>query len=135
MRTYTLILAALLAGSQDNPPADNKVKDLQKERVTVLTELVEQANTGFRTGRSSYEEVLEAQVQLLNARLDLAEKAADRVALYEGTVAVLKSYEEVAKGRVESGRGTAAAALRIRARRLEVEIRLEQAKIREAKGR
>jgi len=47
-------------------------------------------------------------------------------------VAVLKSYEKLAAARMQAGRGTEAAGLRIRASRLEVEIQLERAKA--AKG-
>jgi outer membrane protein TolC len=53
-------------------------------------------------------------------------------AIYKRAVDLSKSYEKVAAGRFEAGRGTAAAILRIQASRLEVEIHLEQAKAKAA---
>lgn len=150
MRTPALILAVAMAvlltgraSSQDkaNPPLKErteesvkKVKELQKERTAVLQKLVDQATTQYESGRGSYEEVLEARLQLLQAELDVAEKPSDRVALYTKAVDALKAYEELAGAQVKAGRGTSAAVLKIKARRLEVEIQLEQTKIKDAKG-
>lgn len=110
-----------------------KIKDLQKERITTLRELVDQAFAGFRSAQVSYEEVLEAQLHLLNAELDAAEKESERIALYQKSVDVMKKSEEVANARAQTGRGSHTAVLKIKARRLEFEIRLEQAKVKEAK--
>ncbi|MBN9121081.1 MAG: TolC family protein [Planctomycetes bacterium] len=150
MRTLTLALT-LAAAAPLTAPADardkadpprkesveesaKKVKELQKERTAVLQKLVDQATTQYESGRGSYEEVLEARLQLLQAELDVAEKPSDRVALYTKAVDALKAYEELAGAQVKAGRGTSAAVLKIKARRLEVEIQLEQTKIKDAKG-
>lgn len=130
------------AGPQDegNPsPRDQidesakKVKELRKERIAILKELVDQATRAFQSARASYEEVLEAQMLLLQAELDAAEKESERIAIYQMAIDALKQSEKLAAARVQAGRGTQAAVLRIKARRLEVEIQLEQAKIKEAK--
>jgi RNA polymerase sigma factor (sigma-70 family) len=128
-------------GPQDkaNPPPEapdegsaKKIKDLQKERVTILKDVVEQSAKLYQNARIEYAEVLEAQLLLLRAELDLAEKESERIALYQKTIDVLKQHEALAKARHESGRGTAVPGLRIKARRLEVEILLEQAKAKDA---
>lgn len=137
-------LSAARAGALDkaNPSAAGraeesakKVKELQKERIATLEELVNIATAQYQQGRvSSYEAVVEATMQLLKARLDAAEKEADRVALYQQSVDLLKQVEKVASARMAAGRGTNIEVLGIKARRLEVEIQLERAKAKEAKG-
>jgi hypothetical protein len=121
------------AKAQADEPA-GRIKDLQKERIATLKELVDQAAAGFKTARVSYEEVLEAQLLLLKAELDAAEKESERITLYERTVEVLNQSEKVASSRAQTGRGSQAAVLKIKARRLEAEIELERAKAREGKG-
>jgi outer membrane protein TolC len=142
MMMPALLVAATLmtaADAKDTPAKEvieestKKIKELQKERIATLKEVVEQAATLYKSARVSYEEVLDARMQLLKAEVDAAEKESDRITLYKKTIDALKQYEEWAQARVEAGRETAAALLKIKARRLEVEIKLEQAKIKEAK--
>jgi len=110
-----------------------KIKELQKERIATLKEMADQLNTLFRAGRASFEEVCEARLLLLKAELDAAEKESDRITLYKNFVDVLKKYEEWAEQRKAGGRVPEATVLNVKARRLEAEILLEQAKAREAK--
>jgi hypothetical protein len=142
MRMFALIVAASLttaASAQEKPVKEQieasakKVKELQKERIATLMELVDQTAALFRIAKASYPEVLEAQMLLLKAELETAEKESERIALYQKTVDALKVSEAVAIAQVEAGRGNHAAVLRIKARRLEVEILLEQAKMKLAK--
>jgi hypothetical protein len=139
---YALIVAASLmtaASAQEKLVTEQiqesakKVKELQKERIATLKELVDQTAELFRIARASYQEVLEAQMLLLKAELDGAEKESERITLYKRTVDALKQSEAVAIAQVQSGRGNHAAVLRIKARRLEVEILLEQAKMKQAR--
>jgi hypothetical protein len=76
---------------------------------------------------------LDARILLLKAELEAAEKGSDRILLHTKIIETLKRYEEVAKARREAGRGTAADVLKIKERRLVVEILLEQEKMKEAK--
>jgi outer membrane protein TolC len=87
--------------------------------------------TLFRNGDVSFDEVLEAKLLVLKAELEIAEKQSDRIALYQNIVDELQQYEQWAAAQVQSGRGTPASLLKIKARRLEAEIRLEQAKVKE----
>jgi outer membrane protein TolC len=111
-----------------------KIKEFQKERLAILKPAADQALADFQLGRGRYEEVLKAQQLLLTAELDFAEKESERIALYAKAVEVLKKCEKVAEANFAVGRDNMAPVLRIKARRLEVEIQLERAKIREAKG-
>lgn len=145
MRMPALILTVLAvtllmssASSQEKPKekreeSAKKVRELQKERIETLKELVDHAATSYKGGVASYEEVLEASMLLLKAELDAAEKDSDRITLYKKGVDALKEYEEVANANRQVGKGTVAAVLKIKAMRLEVEIALEQAKAKEAK--
>jgi membrane fusion protein (multidrug efflux system) len=105
-----------------------KVKELRKERLAVLKELTDQLTRQYQTGRVEIDELLEARVQLLHAQLDAAEKQSERLALYKNLVDELKQAEKIAQGRLEAARGTMASVLKIKARRLEAEIHLEQAR-------
>ncbi len=105
-----------------------KVKDLQKERIDTLKELVEQTAKLYQNARIEFAELLDARLLLLQAELDAAAKESERIAIYKQTIDALKGYEEWADARTKSGRGTQAAVLKIKARRLEVEIQLEQAR-------
>jgi hypothetical protein len=109
-----------------------KVKELQKERIATLEDVVAQLTNLFQNGRVEFDEIINARLLLLEAKLDVAEKESDRIALYKNMVDVLKQYEALADGRVKFAQETHAVALKIKARRLEVEIQLEQAKAREA---
>src|SRR5579872_6016161 len=137
----TVLAVSLLmssASSQEKPnerreESAKKVRELQKERIETLKELVNHAATSYKNGVASYEEVLEARMMLLKAELDVAEKDSDRITLYKKGVDALKEYEDVANAKRRAGQGTAAAVLKIKAMRLEVEIALEQTKAKEAK--
>jgi hypothetical protein len=127
------------AGAQDGTPAargegpDKKVAELRKERIATLREAADLSLKLAQSARLEVGEAMEDRMALLTAELDAAGKDADRVALYQQTLGSLRVLEEVARARVEAGRGTTHAVLRVKARRLEVEIRLEQAKARGAR--
>jgi hypothetical protein len=140
----TIAAAILLVGSvraQDRvslprlervDEAAKKVKELQKERIATLTELADMTTKLFQSAHVKFDEACEAQLLLLQAQLDAAEKESDRVALYKNFVGMMKDYEKVAQAQVKAGQGLTTAVLKIKARRLEAEIHLEQAKAREA---
>jgi membrane fusion protein (multidrug efflux system) len=107
-----------------------KVKDLRKERVKVLQELTDQLERLFQRAQVPYDEVINARTQLFQAELEAAETEAQRVALYKKLVDVLKQSESLAENRLKAARGTMTAVLKVRARRLEAEIHLAQAKAR-----
>jgi outer membrane protein TolC len=63
-----------------------QIKAAQKERVKVLTELVEICTAQFRVGTISCEFLLWAEANLINAQMDATDKHEDRVALLEQAV-------------------------------------------------
>ncbi|HEX4130244.1 MAG TPA: hypothetical protein VHZ24_09385 [Pirellulales bacterium] len=110
-----------------------KCKELQEQRIDVLETLVNINTVLFQSARVQFDEVYEAQSLLLEAKLDVAEKESDRIALYGKMVELLKQYEQWAEARAQRAEETQVPVLKIKARRLEAEIRLEQAKAKEAK--
>ena len=106
-----------------------KVKELRKERIAVLKKQLDQLTKLFRDARGSYDEVLEANRLLCEAELEVAETDTERVELSKKLVAALQESELTAKARWRAGRVTQASVFKAMARRLEAEIRLEQAKM------
>ena len=142
MRVPAPILAvtavALLASParpQDRPPpgskdqateSEQKVKQLRKERIAVLKELVDNLTKSFRDARGSYDEVLEAQRTLLEAEVEAAETDAERFEYLQKLVALLRQCEKQAQLRFDAGRGNLGVVFKTTAQRLEAEIRLER---------
>jgi membrane fusion protein (multidrug efflux system) len=118
-----------LSRKEEIQKSAKKVKELQKERIATLKAMADLNARLFQSGRVSFEAALEARVMVFEAELGAAEKESDRVTLYKNLVDVLKEHEEVAKQRVKTARGTEASVLKVKARRLEAEIHLEQAKV------
>jgi hypothetical protein len=135
-----LILALLLAPaiSPDGPAlaggeeSAKKIKELQKERIATLKQLVDGLAQLAPHGRADFGELIEARLLLLQAELDVAEKGEDRLALYKKAIESLGQYEQWANARVQAGRANTTTVLKIKARRLEAQIWLEQAKAKEA---
>lgn len=141
MMSALIVAAALLtaAGAQEKASSDdvtasaNKVKELQQERIAILKMVVETGLKLVTSGHLELREVSESRMALLKAELDATDKEADQIALYKEALESLKQYEALAKAAKEAARATSLDGLAIRARRLEVEIWLEQAKIKAAK--
>ncbi len=150
MRKPALILAVLAAtllmapaSPQDkvNPPRKDKaeesakkVKELQKERIATLKQMVEVISDLFRHNRAEFDEAIQARLMLLKAELDAAEKESERITLYKNIVDVLKDFEKIADRRYKASRVSLYPVLKVKAMRIEAEIDLERAKAKEAEG-
>jgi hypothetical protein len=135
----TVFLSTAIPQDKVNPPrkeieaSTKKVSELQKERIATLTGLVEIAFRLALTGRLELNDLLEERLTLLKAEVDFADKESDRIVLYEKALESLKEYQALAKARKENAMGTELPILKIKATSLEIEILLEQAKIKVAK--
>jgi hypothetical protein len=109
-----------------------KVKELKKERIATLKQMVDVDSRLEGRGIVPFDEVIEARLLLLNAELDAAEKESDRVTLYKNIVDELKKYETFAERRVKFAQVATVSVLKAKARRLEAEINWERAKAKEA---
>lgn len=112
--------------------AAGKVKGLQRERIAALKSLVDLSTRLFEKDAAPLEAAIEARELVFEAELDVAETEPERLTLLKDLVDALKGYEEQAKAMKQAARGTEAAVLKARARRLEAEIRLERAKVKTA---
>jgi outer membrane protein TolC len=112
-----------------------KVKELRKERITVLKDLTDQLLKLYQSARVPFDEVLTARQSLAEAELEAAETDTERVKIYKDLVGVLEGYESLTEARRKAGRGTAADVLKAKARRLQAEIHLEQVKMKLAKAK
>lgn len=149
MRRTVLVVAVLaaafltaVADSQEGPApktdqggAATKVKDLQQQRIATLKEIVEAFDAQRQNGRGSFEDLIEAKVQLLTAELEVASSDAERVTICENIVKQFVALEELAQANRESARGSYTAVLKAKARRLEAEISFERAKSRAERTR
>jgi len=81
----------------------------------------------YKSGNASPEAVQEARIVVCEAEVDAAENEADRVAALKSLVELLTQREETAKSRKEQARATDADIFKVKARRLETEIRLAKA--------
>lgn len=124
--------AAKVSPQEQIAESVKKVKELQAERIAALRELVDINRRLFQHARIEFAEVIDAQGLLFEAELEAAEKESDRIAIYQNMVDLLKQDEQFAAGRVERAQGSSAAVFKIRAKRLQAEIRLVQAKLKEA---
>jgi hypothetical protein len=104
-----------------------KVKELQKERIATLKKMADQLTLQYKAAQATVEDAYEAKLLVLKAELDAAEKESDRITLYEQMVGVMKDYEKAADRIVKSGQAKETTFLKAKARRLEAEIKLEQA--------
>jgi outer membrane protein TolC len=144
MRILALLAAATLmtaARAEDKPAKERteestkKIKELQKERIATLKELADATMKLAQGGRAELSDALEARMTLLKAELEVAEKESDRIALLKKALESLEEYLQVAKARHDAGRGTVVPGLKIKAQYQEIQIQLEQAKMKEAKSK
>jgi hypothetical protein len=129
------VMAATLLVSQVRPQEGvKKVEELRKERIAVLKNLTDALEALYKSSNATFDEVLEARHLLIDAELEAAKTDAERVELYKNLVVVLKAYESWADVQHKTARATVASVLKAKAKRLEAEIHLEQAKMKVAKG-
>jgi len=137
LSTLVVVVALVSAASaQDKPSIEEstkKVKELQKERIAALKAAAEISQKLAQAFRLDISEAMENRMTLLKAELEAAETESDRIALYKKALEDLKACEQLAKDQFAAARATELPLHKVKARRLEIEIALEQAKIKQAK--
>jgi hypothetical protein len=125
------VLACLLGPSPGRPQAadpERSLKDLQKERVEVITERVAIAKKAAKAGAGIADEVRFWEEQLAVATAEMEGKTADLRKLYERRLAAIRAAEQAAEKLNKAGSGSRAEVLDARVVRLEVEITLARLK-------
>ena len=110
------------------PAPNHKVQALLKERLAILKEMQNRAEKLYQTGQVSKGELLQINLRVLKAELDLCETDKERVAVHEKVVAVLKAIEQQAEELARRRAADAGILLEARLNRLEGEIALERAR-------
>jgi hypothetical protein len=101
-----------------------ELRQLQQQRINVLSRLVELLTRQYKSGTAGFGEVAAAQIQLVDAKLDATEKPKERLALLEEQVKMAKALRDVADMRFRNGACTAADVCRAKALCLEIKIKL-----------
>jgi RNA polymerase sigma factor (sigma-70 family) len=110
----------------DQPPKEDKVKTLLNERLAISKSILEVTLHGHKAGNVSTEQVLQAQLRVFKAELDLCETDKQRIDLHEKIVAALKSIEEDVLKLNRVAAASEGAVLEARLNTLEAQIALER---------
>ena len=94
-----------LAEQQVKDPKNNadQLKQLQEERVKVLTQLVKVMVSKFESGQADFRQYFIAEKELIDAKLEMADKPAERIAYLEEQFKLVKSSVELEESRFRTG--------------------------------
>lgn len=126
-----VLCSALIVVSMSMPAwsADEaKIKQLLKERLSVLNEVVAVTTTGYQAGRTDYQEVFDAQQAVCKAEFELCETDAERIAVLEKRLALAKQGVEHMKRKLEAALVSKTNLLKALAEQLKIEVALERLK-------
>jgi RNA polymerase sigma factor (sigma-70 family) len=110
------------------PPANERIRKLQQERVKALQQLVEDRMERGRTGQDALDKVLEPVRELAEAELELAETREARINAVEKLLEQLTTIEGLLDRLQQAGLQTRSGVLEAKAARLKAEIDLEKLK-------
>jgi len=129
----SLLVAQPVTAQQNSKPTTGNAAELRKlqaNRVVVLKELVDLSFVGYREGEFALGQVLEAQHDLIDAQLEMAETPDQRIALLETQLKIAKRSFEVAEQLRRAREVSVCDPLRAKAALLAVEIKLLQERAR-----
>ena len=110
------------------PPANKRIRELQKERVDALEEQVRWQSDPLKFPSVSVMQFVQAVRELAEAESDLATTQAGRVAAAKKMLGRLREREEMVKKYQAAGLANTLSAAQIKAARLKAEIELEKLK-------
>jgi hypothetical protein len=127
--TLTVLSAGLLlAADGSRVDASEKVRDLYKEYIGALEQAADLLTAEYKNDRRSYEELFQGRLRVLNAKLDAAETAEERVKFRESMVDLMKEKETFLVQALKFEKVDKLKVLNAKADRIKAEIALEQAK-------
>jgi outer membrane protein TolC len=99
-----LMLAPLSTAQQAGTSQSNvdQIKQLQKERITVLSQVVKIMTRFYEQGvqNADFRQVISAQTELINAQLDATDNLKERIALLEDNSKLIKTLLDLTEQRV-----------------------------------
>jgi hypothetical protein len=137
-----LLLTAPLTTAQQSGTIQSdmdQLNQLQKERVEVLSKFVQIMMNFYEHGINNIDinQVVSANLELINAKLDMTDNLKERITLYEDQLKQVKIMLDVAERRVGAGTGPETDKLSARSLYLKTQIDLlkERQKLKAASGR
>jgi RNA polymerase sigma factor (sigma-70 family) len=116
------------ANPEAKPAPIKKVQALLKERLAILKEMQNRAAKLYQTGQGSKGELLQINLRVLKAELELCATDKEQIAVHEKIVAVLKAIEQQVGELAKQRAADAGTLLEARLNRVEGEIALERAR-------
>ena len=110
------------------PPANKRIRELQKERIDALNEQVREQSDPLKFPSVSVIQFVQAVRELAEAESDLAATQAGHIAAAEGMLKRLGEREEMVKKYQAAGLANNLSVIQIKAARLKAEIELEKLK-------
>ena len=124
-----LCLASAPNARAQDPSTDSPaLKQLLKERLAILTMIYESQAEGHKQGVISFDKVQEAQLAMLEAKLELCDTKEERLKVHEEIVDAAKKSVQVAEELYKSAQAPQSEWLAAKVRVLDAQIRLERAK-------
>lgn len=124
MLMSVLSVSAVLGKDAPAKSVEQRIADLQAERIKTLGDVVKALERMYRTGVVDLQRLLAGRSELIEARLELATTKAERLALLKEHLDLAKRDEEVAQARLRDGSGSEVDYLQARATRLQREVSL-----------
>ena len=133
--TFVVAIICLTTdGSRAHAAAgDSRLKELLKERLTVLQEIADQATRAYQAGQTSFAQLMEARQAAGNAELDLCETDKERIAVLSRLLTEAKEHERIVSEQVKAGAVPSSIGLKAKASRLQIEIAVERITMQTAK--
>jgi outer membrane protein TolC len=117
------------ASANNAAAAEQKIRTLQRDLLTVLRQARSMLMDGYKTGEIDFSRVLEGNVQLLRAELDACNTEAQKIKVLEQIADTYKELDEVALRLFRAGQGQATDQLAAKAKLIETEIAIERLRL------
>ena len=122
--TTFLVAISLGAARQNGKQDEAATLSLMQEREKVLQALVDLERQKFELGESTLENIIDAERELLEAKLESATTKQERIAIREAALKLARERELRVSRRVEQGDLSPGSVLRAKADRLRADIDL-----------
>lgn len=124
---FSMTAAAITSADNEANPAEDQIRELMTQKRDALQERVDEMQKLHGGGTVTTDKVLDAQLDLTKAQLELATSKEDRLSVLKSQVQIFRDLEQAAKSRYESGTALRAEVLNAKASRLDAEIALLRA--------
>ncbi|MFO1023428.1 MAG: TolC family protein [Planctomycetales bacterium] len=125
-----LVLVTAGFGFGYNAKEETKLDGLLKNLLTVRKEIVTILQEKRKLGQVSMPDVIQAEVEALQAQLELCQTEDERIAVLKQMEVVFENWEKVADHGFKSGALTQEDVLRIKAKRITMQIDVERQRMR-----